>query len=377
MTDTKFSSQSAAGGDTQVDNELVTTSAGVGLIRQRVRLGGAVGTALVDAVSSVGTALGHLFTGTANERADGTITAASSLGGASAQGITGAEGQAASTIRLVPTMGHSSWTVQVSGTWVGTMVTEVTAAPDPTAAGAYWVAVNSRQSQGGRLANNFTVSGLFRGAFGGVTGIRVRATALASGTATVAIVTGQSGAVFQNSDVVIQEQHQYYASSAGLNTLWGSASPATTLGNANVEQSLLMVSNNGTNPLYIYRLSMGCNNTSVFRRYRTAQTPIGSAPATQMTYTSGGTALVPVNRAGAQSVATSATVRYGTGIVVANQPSIPSRTVFVPGGGQDTENMEGSIIIPVGQSLLFTVSASVNNSLATCEVVYWDGSSLT
>lgn len=378
MSDAKFTSQSAAGGDSNVDNELVTTSAGIGLLRQRVRLGGALGAALADVATSVGTALGHLFVGTQNERADGTITTQSSLGGALAAGLAGAEGSATSTVRLVPTFNHSSWTVQVTGTWVGTMVTEVTSAIDPTSNTAAWVAVNSRQSQGGRLANNFALSGLFRGVLGGLTGVRVRAVSFTSGTANVAILTGESAAIFSNSDVLTQSQAQYYCSSAGLNTLWTTASPAVTLGNANTEQPLLMITNNGTNPLYIYRLSMGCNNTSVFRRYRTAQTPIGSAAATQMTYTSGATAtLVPVNRAGVQGPATSATPRYGTGIVVANQPTIAEKTVFVPGGGQDTQTQDGSMIIPVGQSMLFTVSASVNNSLASCEVVYWDGSSLT
>ena len=383
MTDTKFSTQSVAGGDTSVDNELVTTTAGVGLIRQRVRLGGALGSALVDAVSSVGTALGHLFVGTANERIDSTITQVSTLGAASAVGLTGAEGNAGSTVRLVPTIGHSSWTVQVSGTWVGTIVTEVTAALDPTSSGAYWIPVNSRQSAGGRLANNFTVSGLFRGAFGGVTGIRTRATVFASGTANVAIVTGEDGAVFQNSDVVTQSEFQYYASSAGLNTGWGVSSQEVNL-STTAETPLFWIFNNdsaGGRVLYINKITKGGNGAVKIRRYRTG--PGG----TQMARTSGGTLLTINNRANQASTPATAAVAYGgTSLVIANVPSYYEKTTFIGAngggsvsatGGQVETDEAGGILIPPQTGLYFTGTAVVANTLAMIEVAFWDGSTLT
>ena len=348
MSDFRLGVQASAAPTQYVDNELVTYNDGTTqALRQRVRIGGASGTQLANVIAD-----GSLQVSDARETVAGTITAVSQ------------------SVMLQPSGDNSSWSVQITGTWVGTMITEV------TMDGTNWILVNSRQSNGGRLANNFSSNGLFRGVFGGMFAFRVRSTAWTSGTATVNIALGTSAAVFSNSDILILNQPQYYASSAGLNSMWGVSSPAVTLGNSNTEQPLMAITNTGTNPLYIYRISKGCNNTAVFRRYQTPQTSIGNAAATQMTVT-GGTTLTSVNRAGAQTIATSATARYGTAMTVTNQPAVASKTMFVAANAQDSSTEEGSLIVQVGQTLLFTVSASVNSSLAAVEVVYWDGSTLT
>ena len=103
--------------------------------------------------------------------------------------------------------GHTSWSVQATGTFVGTFQTQI------TLDGTNWVPVNSRQSGTGALKNTFTTTGVFRGSVGGVFQFRVICTAYSSGTAIVSVRLGSGvGAVFSNSIILIQDQFQYYSS---------------------------------------------------------------------------------------------------------------------------------------------------------------------
>lgn len=379
MSDAFFNTQSVAGGDAKVDNELVTTSAGVGLIRQRVRLGGSTGTLLAEVGGE-----GSLQVAHRQEIKDGSITTSSGLPNPGGGG-TSASVAAAAQVYMSPQFGHSSWSLQITGTWTGALIAEATnnivvAIPgSPTLAeinAATWVPIQARQSNGGRLSNTYTQNGLDRGVFGGLRAFRVRSTdATWTGTANISLTLGASAAVFQNSDVVVQTEEQYYASSAGLNTMWGVSTPEVALVNGTADQPLAIITNTdpaGGRVLYIWRLSFGTSATAKLKRWRSPT----------LSRTSGGTQMSPVNRGLGGSVdllgrTTAASFYGGTGIVVANQPAAFSKIIYNSGADNDTSTENGSILIPPGQSIYFTVAQVSNGTMCALEIVYWDGSSLT
>ncbi len=389
MSDAIFKSQSTAGGDSNIDNEQVSVNPGTGAVnalRQRVRIGGSTGTLLAEV-----SPLGALYVGELEERALGaftagafqgqSITADSGTGVAPSTGLNDAAfpPAAGSVALLDSSSSHASWSVQVTGTWTGRLYTEV------SIDGLTWIPVNSRQSAGGRLANNFTQNGLYRGTYGGMQAFRVRAVGAFTGTAKVFIVLGDTAAVFQNSDVVVQSEAQYYSSLAGLNSGWGVCSQEITLTNAATEYPALWMFNNdaaGGRVVYINKVAKGANGPVKVRRYRTG--PGG----TQMARTAGGT-LLTINNKGNQAAAASAVVAYGgfggTALAISNVPTYFEKQTFIGGNGSggiyqggtvDTDE-GGSILIPPQTGMYWTINAAVAGLLGVVEVSYWDGTTLT
>lgn len=349
MSDFRLGVQASASPSQYVDNELVTYNDGTTqALRQRVRIGGANGNDLAKVIAD-----GSLQVSDARETVNGTIVANNGA------------------VTLTPSGDNSSWSLQITGTWVGTIVTEV------TMDGINWIPVNSRQSNGGRLANSTTVNGLYRGVFGGMLAFRARASAWTSGTANVYISLGTQAAVFLNSDIVVQSEEQYYASSAGLNTMWNMSSQEINLAAASNTTEVPICAITNTDPvggrvLYVWRYSIGASNTCRIRRYR----------STTLSRTSGGTLITPINRGlGGQVDAlgrsTAAAMYAGSSLVMANTPTQYTKSVYLAAGGQDTSTEDGSILIPPGQCVYFTAIQAQNNTSVQVEVAYWDGSSLT
>lgn len=307
-------------------------------------------------------------------KTSGTITAYSGFGAGTSTGISTAPA-AGSTLVLTPTgtdasgatvqYDRPSWTVQITGTWVGMLTVE------ETLDGTTWVPVNSRQSAGGRLSNNFTVNGLFRGSYGGVGAVRVRSSAFTSGTAVVTLAIGSQAALFLNSDVLVQTEQQYYASSAGLNSMYGATSDVITFPTAVTDQSYFALYNTapvGGVVLYIYRISLGSGLSSTMRRRRFTGAP---------TIGAGGASVTPDNRAGVANtpmgLCYSATL--ATGIVLPGTPKM-QKALQVPASAQDTSTEEFSLLVPPGQGLAFSITTG-NNGTASAEIVWSEGSTLT
>lgn len=367
MTDSSFKTQSISTGDTLVDVEAVTTGAGT-VDRQRVRIGGAAGTDLATVFST-----GSLQTGVDNEVQSGqNITTDSGVGANTAAGLANATYPAGSVVYFQSVEDHSSIQIQISGTWTGTLQTE------RTIDGVTWFPTNVRRNAAGnQITNQLTQSGLYVGTYATTFKYRVRAISAITGTATVSFSAGTFGGTFLLSEVTVISEAQYYTSSAGGNTMWGAdSSDAVLPGNNSTETVLFALKNTastGGRVIYIKRISVGADLQCKIRRYRSPTLSVAS----------GGTAVSPSNRAGVSTVTSVASAltcgpANGTPIVITGGiPTDEEKTVFIgSAGGQDTSDEDGTIIIPPGQTIIWTAVPKANNTTCFVEVVYWDGNTL-
>jgi len=145
---------------------------------------------------------------------------------ATASGNITASGQ---SVTVTLGSGQSSWNVQITGTFVATLVFEY------TIDGTNYQKVSQRQTVTGWYGNTVTESDIargtiFRGNASGGASFRVRCTAYTSGTAVVTIrCSSGEGAVFLNTFLESRSLDQYYTSVAGKNLLFGAVSNATAL----------------------------------------------------------------------------------------------------------------------------------------------------
>lgn len=354
----------ASGATSLIDSESVTTTAG-NTKRQRVRIGGAGATDLAKVFAN-----GSLQVGYDNElQAAQNITASSGVGANSALGLADATYTAGSTITFQTAEDHSNVDIQISGSWTGTIYTE------RTIDGLVWFPTNARRNAAGnQIVNALTQNGLYVGTFATSYKYRLRAGTDFVGTATIAFAAGLAGGVFLLSEVTVVSEAQYFASSAGKNTAWGVHSQDVALTSAGTEYPLLFLWNNdatGGRVLYLSKVTKGASNSCRIRRYRTG--PGG----TNMTRTSGGTALTINNRANQNAAATAAQAWGGTGIVVANQPAYYEKSVYIGSqGGQLETDEAGGILVPPQTGLLFTAVAGSANMTAGIEAAFWDGLTL-
>lgn len=299
----------------------------------------------------------------------GTITAASGFGAGSPQG-TGTVPAANSSLVLAQQYNHGSWTVQVTPatSFTGTLTFEVCAEPTLT----YWIPVNSRQSAGGTLANNATAPGLFRGSFGGVRAIRVRALTGFTGVATVAITVGETAAIFTNSNVLSMTEEQYYASSAGKNAMYGATSDLLTFTGAPADQPYFSIYNPnsaGGVVFYVWRIALASTGAQVIRRRRfTGAATYGTGNTTPGIDNRGGVANTPtaVVHAGAVS----------TAITLPASPVLQKTVALNSNGASDTSSENFSLLIPPGQGIAFSATGAAS-STASAEIVWSEGSTLT
>jgi hypothetical protein len=368
VSDALFTSQSAAGGDSKIDNELVTTTAGVGLLRQRVRIGGSTGTLLADVSSQ-----GSLNVNTPVELLNSTnITTASANALAPATGLALASPTANSFALFNTLDDHESSHVTIQGTWSGTLTPEV------SLDGTTWFPTNLRRNaSGNQISNSITQNGLWNGTFAGYNYLRIRALPGFTGTATIVASASKLGGTYLLSAVTTLTQQEYNGSAAAGNVNWQVNSQEIALPNGSGEGPVFMLTNQdatGGRTMVLYNLTLSATQSCRFRRYR----------STTLTRTGGGTRVTPVNQGTA--VISTGTETAGlfyagtnitfTGVTLGTTNYISSRFIGSTGGNASID-YQGGVRVPPGQSLLVTAVQPANSTIVTVEFVYSDGSTLT
>lgn len=111
---------------------------------------------------------------------------------------TGTLAAAAQTVALSVIGGMSAATIQITGTWVGTVQFE------GTVDGTNWVPINGVFAGGTAPGPTITTNGVIRVTPGGLASFRVNATAWTSGTATITMRAGQgTGGTFLNQSLPV------------------------------------------------------------------------------------------------------------------------------------------------------------------------------
>jgi hypothetical protein len=97
--------------------------------------------------------------------------------------------------------GQSAWSVQVEGTWVGTIAFQ------GTVDGTNWKPILGALAGIGTVDTSTTANAIFRGNCAGLTSVRAIMTAFTSGSATATIVAGAGvGAIFDNGPSLMQRR---------------------------------------------------------------------------------------------------------------------------------------------------------------------------
>ena len=245
----------------------------------------------------------------------------------------------------------NSWNVQVSGSFVGTIQTELSINDIDFSPVAY------RQSGTGSIGNKITMPGIFRGNCGGASLFRVRAIGWTSGTANIAIKSGGVGAIFSNVIQEVRELAQYYASAAG-----GRVSFNVTSGSVagNAAQLAMVLSNPAASPvdLYIERITLSNSVNGTWTRMRNSALTIT------------GTSLVFQNRGGGANG--SEARAYINGAVTATGGTTTSTThvaAYIPFSIEE----DGALILMPGQNAAWTFTPNAGGSYtAAINVVEWE-----
>lgn len=247
---------------------------------------------------------------------------------------------------------ESSWSVQVTGTFVGILQTEV------SLDGVNYIPVAYRQSQTGKLGNQITVPGLYRGSAGGVSTFRVRAIAWTSGTATITIAGGNVGAIFCNTIQEVRELAQYYATGAGGRVSFNITSGAVTVSTASM--MILAFSNPVSSPvdLYIERITLSNATNGLWTRLRNA------------TITPTGAPLVSQNRGGGDNLSESRSYLASSATITGG---IATSSTHV--GAYFPFNIEedGALILRPGQNAVWSFApvGGLGSTTASINIVYW------
>lgn len=171
------------GTGSKIDTTLLTVGANQ-VERQRVVIGDDVAAGQFARI----TAAGELVTASADQSVTGNITAAdvasATATGASNQSIiTGTP--TAGSVFAAAVSGDSSFALQITGIWVGTLQFERS-----LDGGATWTSVGAFAAGTAVIGPTTTSNGMWHGNASAATNVRVRATAWTSGTASVVILAG-------------------------------------------------------------------------------------------------------------------------------------------------------------------------------------------
>ena len=261
-------------------------------------------------------------------------------------------------VQVTPQM--SNWMVQTTGTFVGTIQAQLSAD-----GGNNYVPVNARQSLSGRIGNNWSVPGMFRGCVAGGTHFRVIATAWTSGTATVTVrLSAGTSPIFSNSVIEIRALEQYYASNAGGNVAFNSCVGAVSLTSSGGVVAILNNPANSGIDAYISRIIIGTNKPGRFERYRVAGSPTITGAFMPMSNKGGGTNTSLTK----MYLPTAATISGGT----------LSKTTFINGNEAFETLEDGSSIVRQNQSLYWVYTPDTNTAaLGTVTISFWESVSAT
>jgi hypothetical protein len=266
--------------------------------------------------------------------------------------ITGAITAASQTIVLpLGNEGQSSWFLQVTGNFVGSIIVEV------SGDGINYLPVDFRQTSVGRIGHTVTVAGIYRGSCASATHIRVRATAWTSGNSTITLRSSVGiGATFSNTLQEIRDLEQYFSTVAGGNVGFSATVGIVSIVGTGGLVGVFLNPSNSTVDLYVSSITVGCNRAGSFQRIRNA------------TITNPGTTLSIVNKGGGSTAATgrlhpTATVSGGT----------QSRTIYLSASDSDETVENGSTILRPGQSLHWHFIPDANQAAnATVNVCWWE-----
>lgn len=245
----------------------------------------------------------------------------------------------------------SSWSVQVTGTFVGTMQTEL------SINGSDFIPVAFRRSQSGTVGSKITIPGIYRGNCGASAVFQVRATAWTSGTANISIKGGETGAVFLNTFVEVRELAQYYSSATGGRRAFNVTSGVV---NATGLTTVMILHNPTNSPIdtYVQRMTLSNSTNGIWTRMRNTNiTPTGAALADQ---NRGGGTTIPSTKA---YLAAAATV--GAGGV---SSSTTHSGAFVPLNFEDNGNL---ILLP-GQAIVWQFTPNTGSGTASVNCVFWE-----
>lgn len=259
------------------------------------------------------------------------------------------------SVNLLIPDGHSNWIAQVSGTFQGILVSEL------SANGSDYVPVNSRQSLLGRLGNTILTPGMFRGSACGATRIRLVATAWTSGIANITLRTSAgAGVVFQNSLVEVRDLAQYYSAPAGGNVCFAATTGAQTIPNAGGWAGVIQNPSDSGVDLYFERITVGANRAGRFERYRN--------PTVSVT----GAATASVNRGGGTNTSKG---KLYTAAAASASGGVLERVIFNFASGTDTTHEHGGVILRPGSAMgWWYIPESAGATLATVQAVYWEQS---
>lgn len=274
----------------------------------------------------------------------------------SSSGVISALNQA---ITVDVTAGMSNWLVQTTGTFVGTIRAEL------SGDGTNFVPVNARQSLAGRIGNNWSSPGVFRGCVAGGLKFRIIATAWTSGTAncTVRLSAGTSP-IFSNSIIEIRMLEQYYASVSGGNVAFSGSVGAVTIAGTGGLVAILNNPANATTDAFLARVVVGTNRPGRFERWRVAANPTITGTFTPMTNKGGG--------------AGTSTAKMYTPTAATITGGILSKTIFINGNSSDDTVEDGASILRPGQSLYWNYTPDTNQTaLATVTLSFWESTSVT
>ena len=234
-----------------------------------------------------------------------------------------------------------------------------------SADGTNFVPVNARQSLAGRIGNNWSTPGLFRGCVAGGLKFRIIATAWTSGTANCTIrLSAGTSPTFVNSIVEVRMLEQYYSSTAGGNTAFSGSVGAVSMPSTGGTVGILTNPANSAIDLYISRVIVGSNRAGRFERWRTATTPTITGTFVAMSNKGGGSN----TSIGKMYLPSAATITGGT----------LSKTIFLGASASDSTVEEGSSILRPSQSLYWTyVPDQAQAALATLDITFWESSAVT
>lgn len=285
-------------------------------------------------------------------------------------------GTAAVTLNVSSFGQLSAFSFEATGYTTGTFVVERTLAADPTNPAALWTIVGAFKA-GTRKSQGVWVNepGAFHGNLSASTGLRIRFTVAPNTPASVRILGSSGtgtitiGAIANNPDNIIgavADLGQYYATSFGGRVIFNaSTGDSTGLTGTTVNNIAWLRNPVGSGvDMFVYRIALGGSAVVKFRRYRNGSPAVNGTPTTPTRF----------NRGGGSNASQGILYKQGQFTYTPTEPNL-SKVSYVPANGNDTDAVNGSVVLRPGESLVWTVagvSGLGGGYEASIEVVWWE-----